>query len=336
MSKSKHTQPVEQLELSEDNVPVALFYKSQTIALMLADHKPRSNTKKNRIFLAKSVNKKKVGEHPKTNKSSLKTTNHINSSINSQRTGILCGRTGTQSVFCSRGFNLYTISVKDMMKSSPNLFVVQSLQEQIMVVTSSFEPLELRMSTRPMRVQTIYGKKYILVKVDDYSSFTWVKFFRSKDETPEVIIKFLKQIQIGLNKTVRYIRTDNGTEFSNQVLTEYYERVGIFHQKSVLETLQQNGVVERRNRTLMEAARIMLIFSKASMFLWAEVLSEPMAPVQLSTGLAPTFLMHGQISSRLVPNPVPAAPYVPPTNKELENLFQLMFDEYLKSRLKRA
>ncbi|GKA70302.1 hypothetical protein Tco_0776366 [Tanacetum coccineum] len=59
-------------------------------------------------------------------------------------------------------------------------------------------------------------------------------------------------------------------------------------------------------------------------------LSEPMAPVQLSTGLAPTFLTLGQINSGLVPNPVPAAPYVPPTNKELEILFQPMFDEYLE------
>ncbi|GKF05945.1 retrovirus-related pol polyprotein from transposon TNT 1-94, partial [Tanacetum coccineum] len=54
---------------------------------------------------------------------------------------------------------------------------------------------------RPMRMQTINGKKYILVIVDDYSQFTWVKFLRSKDETPAVVIKFLKQIQVGLNKT---------------------------------------------------------------------------------------------------------------------------------------
>ncbi|GJY12489.1 retrovirus-related pol polyprotein from transposon TNT 1-94 [Tanacetum coccineum] len=58
-------------------------------------------------------------------------------------------------------------------------------------------------------------------------------------------------------------------------------------------------------------------------------LSELMAPVQLSTGPAPTFLTPGQISSGLVPHPVLASPYVPPTNKELEILFQPMFDEYL-------
>ncbi|GJR72701.1 retrovirus-related pol polyprotein from transposon TNT 1-94, partial [Tanacetum coccineum] len=75
----------------------------------------------------------------------------------------------------------------------------------------------------PMRVQSINGNKYILFIVDDYSRFTWVKFLRSKDETPEFVIKFLKQIQVGLNKTVRYIRTDNGTKFVNQVLTDFYE-----------------------------------------------------------------------------------------------------------------
>ncbi|GKD33739.1 retrovirus-related pol polyprotein from transposon TNT 1-94 [Tanacetum coccineum] len=125
----------------------------------------------------------------------------------------------------------------------------------------------------PMRVQMINGKKYILVIVDDYSRFTWVMFLRSKDETLEVVIKFLMQIQVVLNKTVRYIRTDNGTKFINKDLTEYYERVRIFHQKTVLRTLQQNSIVERWNRTLVKAARIMLIFSKALMFLWAEAVA---------------------------------------------------------------
>ncbi|GJR44981.1 retrovirus-related pol polyprotein from transposon TNT 1-94 [Tanacetum coccineum] len=208
----------------------------------------------------------------------------------------------------------------------------------------------------PMRVKTINGKKYILVIVDDYS---------------------------------RYIRTDNGTEFVNHVLTEYYERVGIFHQKSVPRSPQQNGVVERQNRTLVEAAKTMLIFSKDPMFLWAEDVviacytqnrslihtrqnktpyelvhdkkpdltffrvfgalcyptndSKDLGKLKPTTnigvfvgdapskkGPTPTFLTSGQISSGLVPNPVPAAPYVPPTNKELEILFQPMFDEYLE------
>ncbi|GJT29211.1 retrovirus-related pol polyprotein from transposon TNT 1-94 [Tanacetum coccineum] len=70
-----------------------------------------------------------------------------------------------------------------------------------------------------------------------------------------------------------YIRTDNGTKFVNQVLTEYYECVVIFHQNSVPKTPQQNDVVKRQNRTLVEAARTMLIFSKALMFLCAEAVA---------------------------------------------------------------
>nr|GEV03937.1 hypothetical protein [Tanacetum cinerariifolium] len=124
-----------------------------------------------------------------------------------------------------------------------------------------------------IRVQTINRNKYILVIVDDYTRFTWVKFLKSKDETPGVVIKLLKQIQVGLNKTVRFIHTDNGTEFVNHDLTHYYESVGIFHQKLVPRIPQQNGVVERQNQTLVEAARTMLIFFKALMFLWAKAVA---------------------------------------------------------------
>nr|GFA79577.1 hypothetical protein [Tanacetum cinerariifolium] len=361
---------------------------------------------------------------------------------------------GVDLIKGSRGTNLYTISVEDMMKSSQicllskasknkswlwhrrlnhlNFDLVRGLPRLKFKKDHLCSACQLGKSKKhthkpkaentnlevlntlhmdlcgPMRVQTINGKKYILVIVDDYSRFTWVKFFRSKNETLEVVIKFITQIQVGLNKTVRYVRTDNGTEFVNHTMTEYYERIGIFHQKTVPRTPQQNGVVERQNRTLVEAARTMLIFSKAPMFLWAEVvatacytqnlhnkkpdltffrvfgtlcyptndsedlgklqptadtgifvgyapsrkgyriynkrtrrimetiyaqfdeLTEPMAPVHLSTGPAPTFLTPGQISSCLVPNSVPATPYAPPTNKELEILFQPMFDEYLE------
>nr|GEU50501.1 retrovirus-related Pol polyprotein from transposon TNT 1-94 [Tanacetum cinerariifolium] len=159
--------------------------------------------------------------------------------------------------------------------------------------------------------------------------------------------------------------------------------------KTVPKTPQQNGVVERRNCTLVKAAWIMLIFSKALMFLWAEAVatacytqnrsiihthhnktpyelvhnkkpdltffrvfcalcyptndSEDLGKLQPTTdigifvvyapsrkGSAPIFLTPRQISLGLVPNPVPTAPYVPPTNKDLKILFQPIFDEYLE------
>nr|GEX58291.1 retrovirus-related Pol polyprotein from transposon TNT 1-94 [Tanacetum cinerariifolium] len=125
----------------------------------------------------------------------------------------------------------------------------------------------------PMRIASINGKRYVLVIMDDYSRYTWVHFFRSKDEAPEVIKTFLKRITILLQSLTIIIRTDNGTEFKNQVLQKYFDSVGISHQVSSVRTPQQNGVVERRNRTLVEAARTMLIFSRAPLFLWAEVIA---------------------------------------------------------------
>ncbi|GKA04198.1 retrovirus-related pol polyprotein from transposon TNT 1-94, partial [Tanacetum coccineum] len=92
-----------------------------------------------------------------------------------------------------------------------------------------------------MRIESIKGKKYILVIVDDYSRFTWSVTSES-----------------------------NGTEFMNQTLQAYYDNVGISHQTSVARTPQQNDVVKIWDRTLVEAARTMLIFSEASLFLWAE------------------------------------------------------------------
>nr|GEU50318.1 hypothetical protein [Tanacetum cinerariifolium] len=96
---------------------------------------------------------------------------------------------------------------------------------------------------------------------------------RSKDRAPEVIKTFLKRITILQQSPVIIIRIDNGTKFKNQVLKEYFDCVGISHQVSSVRTPQQNRVVERRNRMLVEAARTMLIFSRAPLFLWAEAIA---------------------------------------------------------------
>nr|GFC01677.1 hypothetical protein [Tanacetum cinerariifolium] len=100
----------------------------------------------------------------------------------------------------------------------------------------------------PMRVESINRKRYILVIVDDYTRFGWVRFLRSKDEAAEEIKNFVKNNQVALNATVRFVRTDNGTEFVNKTLIDFLKSVGITHQKSVPRTPQQNGVVKRRNR----------------------------------------------------------------------------------------
>nr|GEV60578.1 hypothetical protein [Tanacetum cinerariifolium] len=152
----------------------------------------------------------------------------------------------------------------------------------------------------PMRVESVNGKKYILVVVDDYSRFTWAKFLRSKDEALDFIIKFLKMIQVRLKVPVCRIRIDNGTKFVNQMLREYYEEVGISHETSVARSLQHNGVVERRNRTLVEAAHTMLIYAQALIFLWAEAVATACFTqnryiIQLRHGKTPYELLHNKL-----------------------------------------
>ncbi|GJR55072.1 retrovirus-related pol polyprotein from transposon TNT 1-94 [Tanacetum coccineum] len=95
-------------------------------------------------------------------------------------------------------------------------------------------------------------------------------------------------------------KTNNGTEFVNQTLREYYEKVGISHETSVARSPQQNGVVERRNRTLIEAARTMLIYAKALLFLWAEAVAtacytQNRSIIRLRHGKTPYELLHDKL-----------------------------------------
>ncbi|KAI3758991.1 hypothetical protein L6452_06564 [Arctium lappa] len=105
---------------------------------------------------------------------------------------------------------------------------------------STSSPLELLHMDLcgPMRTQSLRVKKYVLVIVDDYTRYTWVKFLRSKDETPDVLITFLKTTQVNLQKQVKILRTDNGTEFKNKIVEKYLESVGISHQYSAARTPQ--------------------------------------------------------------------------------------------------
>ncbi|GJZ45537.1 retrovirus-related pol polyprotein from transposon TNT 1-94 [Tanacetum coccineum] len=232
---------------------------------------------------------------------------------------------GVELIKGSRGSNLYTISIEDMMKSSPicllskasknkswlwhrrlnhlNFGTINDLARKDLVrglprlkfekdhlcsacqlgksKKHSHQPktkntnLEVLNTLHmdlcgPMRVQTINGKKYILVIVDDYSRFTWVKFLRSKDETPEA-----EAVATAVFGALCYPTNDS-------------EDLGKL---------------------------------------------QPTADIGIFVGYAPSrkgYRIYNKITRRLVPNPVPAAPYVPPTNKDLEILFQPMFDEYLE------
>ncbi|KAJ9552627.1 hypothetical protein OSB04_016672 [Centaurea solstitialis] len=125
----------------------------------------------------------------------------------------------------------------------------------------------------PTNVMSIGKKSYCLVIVDDYSRFTWVFFLRTKDETSGLIKPFVIRVENKINLKVKVIRSDNGTEFKNADLNNFCEEKGIERQYSAPRTPQQNGVVERRNMTLIEAARTMLVDSKLPITFWAETVN---------------------------------------------------------------
>ncbi|GJX54494.1 retrovirus-related pol polyprotein from transposon TNT 1-94 [Tanacetum coccineum] len=443
----KHVEP---MHTQKSNVPVppSTGVNSCTDA---SGSQPRSILKKHRIPPAKSDSLKKVEDHSRIIRSSLRTTNRVDSSISSKRTVInshshsVC-QTCNKCLF-SANHDMCVVTYLNSVNASPNVKIVVRHVKQVWKpkqVTQVWKPKHIKQIWKPTgktRNNVGYqwrptGRTFTLSDQCPLTRFTKLtrmsaiacanqsepnqhwgsnfpnspsssvfkcrfgndhfgaimgygdyvigdsvisRFLRSKDETPAVVIKFLKQIQVGLNKTVRFIRTDNGTEFVNKTLYDHYEKVGIFHQKTVLRTPQQNGVVERRNRTLVEAARTMLIFSKAPMFLWAEAVAtacytqnrslihtrhdktpyelvhnkkpdltffrvfgalcyptndsedlgklQPTADIGIFVGPA-QLLTAGPIISGSTQSATCYTHKHPPTNKELEMLFQPMFDEY--------
>nr|GEW45607.1 retrovirus-related Pol polyprotein from transposon TNT 1-94 [Tanacetum cinerariifolium] len=190
----------------------------------------------------------------------------------------------------------------------------------------------------PMRVANINGKKYVLVIVDDYSRYTWTHFLRSKDETPEVLIDFLRLVQRGLHAQVRTIRTDNGKDFLNKTLHAYFAAKGTNHQTSVARTPEQNDVVKIWNRystqsraykvfnkrTRVSVETIYVNFDELPQMASDHVISDPVPQCQSMA------LEHDSLS----PDPqcqenVPHAAETVTTSNDLDLLFSPMFDELL-------
>ncbi|KAI3816013.1 hypothetical protein L1987_15698 [Smallanthus sonchifolius] len=125
----------------------------------------------------------------------------------------------------------------------------------------------------PTNVMSMGKKSYCLVITDDFSRFSWVFFLRTKDETSEILKSYILRVENQSNLKVKIIRCDQGTEFKNHTLNSFCESKGIERQYSAPRTPQQNGVAERRNRTLIESARSMLANSKLPLTFWAEAVS---------------------------------------------------------------
>jgi transposase InsO family protein len=125
----------------------------------------------------------------------------------------------------------------------------------------------------PIAYISIGGSMYCLVIVDDYSRFTWVFFLQEKSHTQETLKGFLRRVQNEFGLRIKKIRSDNGTKFKNSQIEGFLEEEGIKHEFSSPYTPQQNGVVERKNRTLLDMTRTMLDEYKTSDQFWAEAIN---------------------------------------------------------------
>nr|GEZ90381.1 putative ribonuclease H-like domain-containing protein [Tanacetum cinerariifolium] len=125
----------------------------------------------------------------------------------------------------------------------------------------------------PTSVRSINKKYYCLVIIDEYTRFSWVYFLEHKSDTFLILKNFITLMENQFNHKVKAIRCDNGTEFKNANLIEFCGSKGIRQDYSNARTPQQNGVVERKNQTLIEAARTMLADSLLPTIFWSEAVA---------------------------------------------------------------
>ncbi|KAL9996132.1 putative RNA-directed DNA polymerase [Helianthus debilis subsp. tardiflorus] len=122
----------------------------------------------------------------------------------------------------------------------------------------------------PYKVRSKEGFRYFLTIVDDYSRAVWVSLMKSKQEVYENVFEFVNIIKTQFKKDVKCLRSDNGTEFVNNQMNSFCKGKGIVHQTSCTYTPQQNGVVERKHRHLLNVARALLFQSGLPVSFWSD------------------------------------------------------------------
>lgn len=152
----------------------------------------------------------------------------------------------------------------------------------------------------PYRLATIDGYKYFLTIIDDFSNATWVYLLKSKDEVFNCFLTFANILLNQFDVQVKTVRSDNGTEFVNNKMKSFFESKGILHQTSCVHTPQQKGVVERKNRHILNVSRSLLFQSGLPLKYWGEAVLTSVflinrTPMSVLNGLSPFELVYKQI-----------------------------------------
>nr|GEV51006.1 hypothetical protein [Tanacetum cinerariifolium] len=261
-----------------------------------------------------------------------------------QHTCFIRNLDGVDLLTGSRGNNLYTLSLQDMMASSPICLLSKARQGLVRGLpklkfkkdhlcsacamgksTKKSHKLKSKDTNQeklyllhmdlcgPMHTESVNGKKYILVIIDDYSRFTWVKFLRSKDEAPDFIIKFLKMIQVRLKVPVRQA-------VATACYTQNRSIIRLCHGKTPYELLHN----KLPNLSFLHVFDVLCYPTNDNFDKLMDMASE-----QSSSGPALNEMTPVTISSGLVQKSSSSTPYVPPLRNDWDFLFQPMFDELL-------
>ena len=150
----------------------------------------------------------------------------------------------------------------------------KSTHPKVNVVATS-RPLELLHVDLmgPTKTESMGGKSYIVVVVNDFSRYSWVEFLREKSKACEKMEKLCKKLQNEKGVPIAKIRSDHGKEFKNARFEAFCKEHGIKKKFSAPKTPQQNGVVERKNRVIQEMTRVMLINKDIPQKFWAKALN---------------------------------------------------------------
>ena len=160
----------------------------------------------------------------------------------------------------------HILGVKDVIFDKDRLYCACQAGKQV----GGSHPVKNIMTTRrplellhmdlfgPNSYKSLGGNSFGLVIVDDFSRFTWVFFLDDKSQVQKIFKNFARKAQNQFEVKIKKVRSDNETEFKNTNVDIFLDEEGISHEFSATYTPQQNGVVERKNRTLSEMARTML------------------------------------------------------------------------------
>ncbi|GJV09015.1 retrovirus-related pol polyprotein from transposon TNT 1-94 [Tanacetum coccineum] len=338
-------------------VPKSVLMKTRMRPVNTAKPKDAHNAVKrnrwmHRLRGGKSAAKKKKNPEKSATVEGLKTAGYRVTTAGSRLLLLVKNRSrfginieGVDLLKGNRTTNLYTINLHEMTSTSPSYLMARATSTKSWLWHQRLSHLNFDI-------------------INDLAKNDLVHFLRSKDEAPEEIKTFLKKIIVLLQAPVIIVRTDNGIGFKNQVLKEYFDSVGISHQASSVRTPQQNRVVERRNRTLVEAARTMLVFSYAPLFLWVEAIATAKLGAKGDIGFfigyyatSCAYIVYNRRTKKIMETmnvtfdelsamafeqsslrlDLTYAPSIitskKPTERELDLLFEAMYDDYISGQL---